>query len=376
MTERVLRFLARERPETPCLVVDLDLCAENYSQIVTALPGASIYYAVKANPARPILERLHRMGARFDAASIHEIDLCLSVGINADKISFGNTIKKEADILAAYRHGVRLFAFDSLGELAKLARAAPGAQVFCRFLMSGEGADWPLSDKFGCDPDMAAELLLRAVGMGLDPVGVSFHVGSQQRDPGQWDVALEIAADIFEHVAGQGLQLTTVNIGGGFPSAYRGAVTSLDTHSGAIITAVKKHFGNHPPHIIAEPGRYIPGDAGIIQTEIVLISTKSADDKKRWVFLDIGKFGGLPEVMDEAIKYRIRTPYGDAESGPVIIAGPTCDEVDVIYKDAAYELPLALKVGDRIELLSTGAYTASYCSVGFNGFPPLREYYI
>jgi ornithine decarboxylase len=147
-------------------------------------------------------------------------------------------------------------------------------------------------------------------------------------------------------------------------------------HSDAIMTAMTRHFGNHLPVMVAEPGRYIPGDAGVIQTEVVLIANKSRSGDRRWVYLDIGKFGGLPEVMGEAIQYRFRTPYNGACTGPVIIAGPTCDEVDVLYDRAGYELPLDLKVGDRIEVLSAGAYTASYCSVGFNGFPPLREYYI
>jgi len=108
----------------------------------------------------------------------------------------------------------------------------------------------------------------------------------------------------------------------------------------------------------------------------VLISRKSESDERRWVYLDIGKFGGLVEVMDESIQYRIRTPYNGGATGPVVIAGPTCDEVDVLYDAAGYELPLDLRVGDKVEILSAGAYTASYCSVGFNGFPPLKQYYI
>ena len=128
------------------------------------------------------------------------------------------------------------------------------------------------------------------------------------------------------------------------------------------------------PEVIVEPGRSLVGDAGIIQAEVVLICRKGYDDDTRWVYLDIGKFGGLIETMDEAIKYRLRTPYDDAalRTSPVVIAGPTCDEVDVLYRDSGYELPDALQVGDKIEILSTGAYTTTYCSVGFNGLPPLQ----
>lgn len=376
MTDRIFRFLEENRPETPCLIVDLDAVENNYRRLQAALSDARIYYAVKANPAPEILRLLQRMGACFDAASIFEIEQCLDIGIAPDDISFGNTIKKESHMAQAFGRGIRLFAFDSEAELEKLARAAPGARVYCRFFMTGEGADWPLSEKFGCDSDLVPYLLCRARDLGLVPYGVSFHVGSQQRGLDQWDIALAKSAAIFEITAAEGIDLKMVNIGGGFPSKYRSPTPSIESHSAAITEGMSRNFGNALPDIIAEPGRYIPGDAGVIQAEVVLIAKKSRMGGCRWVYLDIGRFGGLPEVMDEAIQYRIRTPYTDGDSGPVIIAGPTCDEADVLYQNADYQLPLALKTGDKIEILSTGAYTASYSAVGFNGFPPLREYYI
>ncbi len=376
MSEKITRFLAEHAPATPCLVVDLEIVAKNYARLRAALPPAAIYYAVKANPAPQILALLDREGSCFDAASVYEIDSCLAAGATPERISFGNTIKKQAHIARAFDLGVRLFAFDSGAELEKLAVAAPGARVYCRFLMSGDGADWPLSEKFGCDPRIAAHLLVRAAELGLEPSGVSFHVGSQQRDVGQWDIALGIAADIFAAVAASGIELDMVNIGGGFPARYRAPNTPLIGYATAIMAAMTRHFGNRLPAMIAEPGRCLPGDAGVIQTEVVLISRKSDAAERRWVYLDIGRFGGLVEVMDESIEYRIRTPHSGGPTGPVVIAGPTCDEVDVLYDAAGYELPLELAVGDKLEIVSAGAYTASYCSVGFNGFPPLREYYI
>lgn len=376
MSEKIASFLAGQKPETPCLVVDLDIVADNYARLSEALMPAAIYYAVKANPAPQVLALLNRMGSCFDAASIFEIESCLAAGAPADRISFGNTIKKQAHIARAFDAGVRLFAFDSDAELEKLAAAAPGARVYCRFLTAGNGADWPLSEKFGCEPAAAVRLLLRADGLGLAPAGVSFHVGSQQRDLGRWDVALGVAAEIFASVAQGGVDLEMVNIGGGFPAQYRAPAKSLDQYADAVRRAVKRHFGNRPPALIAEPGRCLPGDAGVIQTEVVLISRKSDTGGRRWVYLDVGRFGGLVEVMDESIQYRVRTPHDGGPCGPVVIAGPTCDEVDILYDAAGYELPLALAVGDKVEILSAGAYTASYSSVGFNGFPPLSEYYI
>lgn len=376
MTDKIFRFLAEKRPETPCLVVDLDMVEQNFRRLREVLPLAHIYYAVKANPAPEILALLNRLGACFDTASIYEIERCLTMGAKPDQISFGSTIKKKAHIARAHALGIRMFAIDSEAELEKIASVAPGAKIYCRFLMNGEGADWPLSEKFGCEPEMTTRLLERAAERGLEPYGVSFHVGSQQRDLGPWDVAIEIASGVFRDLATKGIELKMVNLGGGFPARYRSPIPSVEKHSQAIMQAMTRHFGNRLPVMIAEPGRYLPGDAGIIQAEVVLISKKRCADHRRWVYLDIGKFGGLAEVMGEAIQYRIRTPYNGGPTGPVVLAGPTCDEVDVLYDKSGYELPLDLKVGDKVEILSAGAYTTTYCSVGFNGFPPLREYYI
>jgi ornithine decarboxylase len=376
MTEKISRFLAERRPETPCLVVDLDVIAENYLALKRALPLADIFYAVKANPAAPILSLLSRLGSNFDAASIYEIESCVGLGIAPERLSYGSTIKKEAAIARAFEKGVRLFAFDSEAELVKLARSAPGSRVFCRILMEGKNADWPLSDKFGCDLGMARDLLIESAQRGLVPWGISFHVGSQQRHIEQWDVALGKTAVIFSELNAAGIELRMVNMGGGFPARYRPDIKPLDAYARGIMTAVTRHFGNRLPGLVIEPGRGIAGDAGIIQSEVVLISRKTYDAERRWVYLDVGRFGGLPEVIDEAIKYRIRTPRDGGPAGPVVMAGPTCDEVDMLYDKSGYELPLDLAVGDRVEIMSAGAYTASYSSVGFNGFPPLREYYI
>src|SRR6516225_3468899 len=212
MTERISRFLAEHSPETPCLVIDLDVIAEAYEALRWYLPLARIYYAVKANPAAEIVSMLEGKGAGFDVASRGEIELCLRNGVAPDRLSFGNTVKKEKDVAFAYEAGVRLFAFDSAHEIEKLARSAPGARVFCRILVACEGAEWPLSRKFGCAPEMALELLRKARDLGLDPYGISFHVGSQQTDLGQWDGAIGSAARMFSLLAAADIELRMVNM--------------------------------------------------------------------------------------------------------------------------------------------------------------------
>jgi ornithine decarboxylase len=376
MNERIARFLADNVPETPCLVVDLDTIAEAYDELRRHLPLARVYYAVKANPAPAIVGMLEAKGANFDVASRGEIELCLDNGVGAERLSFGNTIKKEGDIVFAYQAGLRLFAFDSVHELEKLARAAPGSRVFCRILVDCRGAEWPLSRKFGCAPDMAIGLLRRAREVGLDPYGVSFHVGSQQTDLCQWESAVGAAARMFSLLAEADIELRMINIGGGFPAHYNAEVPSIERYAQAVMAAVTRHFGNHLPEIIVEPGRSLVGDAGVIHSEVVLISEKGGGDDRRWVYLDVGKFNGLAETMDESIKYRIATPGRGGRCGRVIIAGPTCDSADILYEKTDYRLPLGLEIGDKVAILAAGAYTASYASVGFNGFAPIRTYCI
>ena len=372
LSEKLELFLST-RPETPFLAVDLDVVAAKYKELREGFPGVAIYYAVKANPAPEIVTLLSSMGASFDVASRPELDLCLSAGVPANRLSFGNTIKKVADIAYAFRKGVRRFVFDSESELQKLAAHAPGAAVQCRLQATSENAGWPLSKKFGCDPDMACELLRMVPSLGLHPSGVSFHVGSQQTDPSQWGRPLQESALMFAKLADRGISLDTVNFGGGFPVRYQSEIPSFGAYACMINRAIDEAFGGSRPSLMMEPGRSLVGEAGVIQTEVVLVSRKSFREEKRWVYLDIGKFGGLAETLDESIRYPLRTPRQGAR-GPVVLAGPTCDSADILYEKNTYFLPLDLGCGDRIEVLHSGAYTSTYSSVGFNGFAPLRTY--
>ncbi len=376
MSERILDFLRRREADGPCVVVDLDIVRDNYETFAKALPDTSVYYAVKANPAPEILNLLESLGSSFDCASVGEIEMVLATGAEASRISYGNTIKKERDIARAYELGVRLFAVDCVEEVEKIARVAQGSRVFCRILCDGVGAEWPLSRKFGCDPAMAPDVLEYAHKAGLEAYGVSFHVGSQQANLGAWDLALAMASGVFQEMALRGIDLKMVNMGGGFPTRYLKDVPGVPSYGEAIFAALMKHFGNRLPSTIIEPGRGMVGNAGMIEAEVVLISRKSADDDVRWVYLDIGKFHGLAETMDEAIRYPIRTPRDGDSTAPCVLAGPTCDSVDVMYEKTPYELPVSLSIGDKVLIEACGAYTTTYSTVGFNGFAPLASHVI
>jgi ornithine decarboxylase len=376
MTNRIKDFLARTKDDGPRLVVDLEVVRDNYLAFAKALPDTRVFYAVKANPAPEILDLLARLGSCFDAASVAEIEQTLAAGASPDRISYGNTIKKERDVARAYALGVRLFAVDSEAEVDKIVRVAPGSKVYCRILCDGAGAEWPLSRKFGCAPELAVAVLERAHRLGLVAHGLSFHVGSQQPNPRAWDGALKASATVFRELAERGIQLAMLNLGGGFPTRYLKPTPSVRMYGQTIFRALRKHFGNRIPETIIEPGRGMVGNAGIIEAEVVLISRKSQDDPRRWVYLDIGKFNGLAETMDEMIRYPIRTDYDDDVMSPCVVAGPTCDSVDVLYEKDPYMLPVSLEIGAKVLIEGTGAYTATYASVGFNGFAPLKSYVI
>jgi ornithine decarboxylase len=367
---RIREYLERHKPATPCLVIDLQTVRERYTELAAAFDGAKLYYAVKANPAREVVRLLVELGAHFDVASPPEIDLCLAEGARPEQISYGNTIKKRADIGYAYDRGVRLFTTDSEADLEAIAELAPGAAVFCRIVLADTGSLTPFGHKFGCAPDMATELLRKAPSLGLTPAGVSFHVGSQQLDPRAWDAAIEQAGEITANLAAEGVQPLMLNIGGGLPGRYSRPAPPLAEFAAAINASVAEHFPT-PPQLVLEPGRFLVSDAGLLRSEVVLVARKSTVDDMRWVYLDVGRYNGLAETENEYITYLLATPGRDGETGPVYLAGPTCDGDDVLYQHNIYRLPLELRAGDQLDFLNTGAYTASYSSIAFNGFAPL-----
>lgn len=372
-TEAVRDFLDRNAPETPCLVLDLGTVRRRYHALRSALSDARICYAVKANPTPRVVSELIGLGSSFDVASPGEIDLCLRQGAAAESISYGNTIKKPADIAYAYDRGVRLFVTDSEADLDNIAAAAPGSRVFCRLLVDNKGSRTPFGRKFGCTPQTAVTLLRRARDRGLDPYGVSFHIGSQQLDPVAWEHGIDAARSVFEGLEADGIKPRMVNLGGGLPASYTESTPVLDEYAARIERCLEANFGAQRPELLIEPGRHIVGDAGVLRGEVVLATPETGSDR-RWIYLDVGRYNGLAETEGEAITYRLRTSRDGDPTGPVVLAGPTCDGDDVLYQHSHYELPLTLRGGDWVDLLSAGAYTASYSSVGFNGFAPLPTY--
>lgn len=360
--------------EGPVMVFDLDILRAKYRALSTGLGDASIHYAVKANPAPEVISTLHALGSRFDAASRGEIELCLGLGVPAEHIAFGNTIKRAADIAWAHSIGVRQFAVDAEAEVRKVATHAPGARVLVRLLIEESEADWPLCRKFGAPAREALRLMDLARFLGLEVAGLSFHAGSQLREPAMWRSALDAALALWNDARAAGHSLWLLNIGGGFPAFYGQEMPPTKEYAAEVMAMVRARFGNEIA-VMAEPGRGLVAEAGLIVAEVLLVARKSEGELARWVYLDIGKFSGLAETMEEAIRYQFETAH-TGETGACILAGPSCDSADVLYEKRPVQLPLALRDGDLIRILSSGAYTSSYSSVGFNGFPPLRAVYL
>lgn len=367
-----------ENLETPCVVINLKTIKKNYQKLRENFPYADIFYAIKANPHEEIISMLNEMGSCFDIASRYELDKVLKLGVSPERLSYGNTIKKAKDIAYFYEKGVRMFATDSKDDLKNIAQFAPGSRVYVRILVENTtSADWPLSRKFGCHPDMAYDLCIQARDSGLIPYDISFHVGSQQRDIGQWNDAIAKTKYLMDSLEEEEeIKLEMVNMGGGFPASYVTPANDLSEYASEISRYLEDDFGEERPRIILEPGRSLVGDSGILVTEVVMISRKNNTALFRWVYLDTGLFNGLIETLNESLKYPIITDKdeGCKKWGEVVLAGPTCDSMDIMYEDYKYSLPTNLKPGDRVYFLTTGAYTSSYASVEFNGFPPIKTY--
>ncbi|PZT71776.1 MULTISPECIES: type III PLP-dependent enzyme [unclassified Streptomyces] len=377
----------RGRPRIPVapdgdrLVYDLDGIRAQYAELRAELPDAVVRFAMKAAPSDEILRTLGAAGAGVDAAGPQELRQALRAGISVEATHYGNTVKSDTDIADAYALGVRTFATDSVQDVRALARHAPGARVFCRLAVDGEGALWGLKHKFGCSAADTVHILRTARRLGLVPSGLSVHVGSQQMDADAWHRAFERLSAVMITLEEHGIVLDHVNLGGGLPA--RGYLDSggvpLDPPLDKIFATLREGIEGlravHGEHLrlVMEPGRSLVADHGTIHARVVRLTRRQMPDgsSQHWLYLSCGKFNGLYEM--DAIQYRLRFPAGPAGPlVPAVVAGPTCDSDDAYPHDRGLvRVPEGLASGDPVEVLACGAYALSYTTRGFNGFMPL-----
>ena len=376
MTKKCINWLNKNTSPSPKLVYDLEEVKKNFLIFTKLFKKIKPYYAVKANPNEKILELLRELDSNFDCASLNEVKKCINLNISPKKVSFGNTIKKKDEIKKAYKLGVNLFAFDCEEELLKIAEHAPNSNVYCRLQVSNGGAEWPLSKKFGCTSQELEHLLIKAKELLLNPIGLSFHVGSQQLSINTWIRAINTSSKVYKKFNEKYFKLDFLNIGGGMPVDYSNNKINMKYYGKSIVNEIKKKYGSAMPNnIVAEPGRFFVASAGILESEVVLIKSSVKSDI-RWLYLDVGRYSGLAETEGEAIKYRIEFCKEKKEKKiKYIIAGPSCDSHDILYQKKLYRLPRNLKIGDRLRIYAAGSYITSYQS-NFNGIKKIKEFFL
>ena len=342
----------------PELTMNLNTITAQVGEFKQALPQVKPHFAVKANPLPELIQHLQKLNVCFEIASQGELELLKSLNIPPADIIFSNPIKTPASIKAAQAYGIKWFAFDCKEELDKLFKLAPKAFYELRLSTSGHGAVWPLSIKFGVNESEAAQLIRYAAQHKMPVAGLTFHVGSQCTRAQSWVDAIHQCCELFTLMSQLDLPAQLLNLGGGFPCAISKNSPVLPS----LMKPIQSVLATLPSGIqlVAEPGRFLMAAAGTLSCQIISTTTRQ---NKPWAFLDCGYYNGLMELK-ENFGYEMKSHRG----GPLqewIIAGPTCDSIDMF--DQAFLLPVASAPGDIINIPNMGAY-ANTCATTFNGF--------
>lgn len=343
----------------PFLLVDSNIVRNKARRFKAVMPRVHPHYAVKANPDPRVLQALIEEGTGFEIASIAELDLLLSLGVPAAEIYYSNPMKSRAYLEYAAAKGVDWYVLDSVEELRKIVSVKPDAKMYMRIDTPNIGSDWPLAGKFGTHAAEIKEIILEAVKLKADLAGVTFHVGSQCRNPQNWQEGIDRAKRVFADMRHAGLNPRLLNIGGGYPVRHVKPIPSIEVIGEVVNAAIADLPADI--HVMAEPGRYLVSDAAYFVCRVVGTATRNG---KRWMYWDAGMFGGVIEVT-EGLRYEILTDRTGQDIS-WCVAGPTCDSVDILMRDEM--LPEDIQEGDFIYIPNAGAYTTAYAS-NFNGFP-------
>lgn len=350
---------------SPLLVIDCESVRRQYRALAQALPGVEIHYALKPLPDPAVVATLAAEGSCFDLATTGEVELVRRAGIPGSRCIHTHPIKRDEDIRAALEFGVTTFVADNPDEVRKFGPYAGQVSLLLRVSFRSPAAVVDLSRKFGCDPEAAPGLVELARSLGIDVAGLSFHVGSQSRSPKTKLRAIEACAEIIRATQGQGMATpATLDIGGGFPIDYLEPALPIEEFCAPIRAALSAL--PEGTRVIAEPGRFICGPAGTVVTTVM---GRAWREGRWWYYLDDGLYGSFSGQLYDHARYPVEVlqPAGGPRYHSVL-AGPTCDSIDVIAEDI--ELP-ELHAGDRLIGRQMGAYTAA-SATDFNFFPRAR----
>lgn len=343
---------------TPLLVLSLEQIEKNYRLLRTHLPRVKVFYAIKANPHRRILELMRDLGSNFDVASDGEIMELSSLGVDGSRMIYANPMKTVNGLRACRNAGVGKMTFDSAGEIDKMARECPGATVLLRIRIDNSSAHVDLNKKFGAAREQALELLLKARDAGLDAAGIAFHVGSQTTSTDPYLYALDIAREIFEEAAAAGMQLRIMDIGGGFPIPEPKVRFNLQEMLNQINARLDEDFPG--VEIWAEPGRFICGTAVNLITSVIGVTERGGQP---WYFLDEGLYGTFSGVLFDQWDFKLIS-FKEGEQVAATFAGPSCDSLDIMFRG---KMTVRQEEGDLILVPICGAYTSASATT-FNGF--------
>ena len=343
---------------TPLLVLSLEQIEKNYRLLRTHLPRVKVFYAIKANPHRRILELMRDLGSNFDVASDGEIMELSSLGVDGSRMIYANPMKTVNGLRACRNACVGKMTFDSAGEIDKMARECPGATVLLRIRIDNSSAHVDLNKKFGAAREQALELLLNARDAGLDAAGIAFHVGSQTTSADPYLYALDIAREIFEEAAAAGMQLRIMDIGGGFPIPEPKVRFNLQEMLNQINARLDEDFPG--VEIWAEPGRFICGTAVNLITSVIGVTERGGQP---WYFLDEGLYGTFSGVLFDQWDFKLIS-FKEGEQVAATFAGPSCDSLDIMFRG---KMTVRQEEGDLILVPICGAYTSASATT-FNGF--------
>ncbi|HAZ10884.1 MAG: hypothetical protein A2047_02455 [Omnitrophica bacterium GWA2_41_15] len=363
--ENLIRKMLKKH-SSPLMLIQKDILEKQYKTFKKALPEVMPYYAIKANPYPEIIKKFVELGAGFDVASANEMNTVLELGASPEKIIFANTIKSNEDIRAAYKKKVKMMTFDNESELYKIAKYCPGAKVLIRIKVANIGSIVELSLKFGADPEQSISLLKKARSLGLKPMGVSFHVGSQCTNVENYLQALEVASAIFNEAKPSGLFLNILDIGGGFPIKHfeKDSHLTFERMASQIRKKLIRLFDKNVK-FIAEPGRFFVGPSGILVTQVI---GRAFRNNKNYYYLNDGLYGDFSGIVFDHCKYEFRT-LKRGQKFLSTLAGPTCDSFDTI--SLSEDLP-ELDVGNVVYVKNIGAYSCASAVPNFNGFKPAK----
>lgn len=368
LTQKIIE--ASNQFKTPFLLVDLNQVRKNYHNIQKNLPGIEIFYSMKANDHPQIVEALVKEKASFDITSEKELNLLNKYSYSTEKITCLNPIKSPEFIKKLYKNKINIMAYDSFDEIDKIAKYAPGSKLVLRIVVDNEGSDWPLTKKYGVDAAVAVPLLKYARGKKLQPIGLTFHVGSQCRNKNNWVNALFVCETLWALAKKENIYFNFLSLGGGLPIQHNRPIPTLEDIGNGIEKMLHNNFKSIDTQlrVAIEPGRAIVGDSAIMVTSII---GKAKRGNENWVYVDVGVFNGFMETID-GFTYDIKTVKDSSNVKKYMIGGPSCDSVDIPFKN----VPLAdIKIDDKIYILNAGAYTTVYAST-FNGFKIPKTYFI